>query len=55
MTENVIYVTVKIPHNLASEVDKIVGKSGYTSRAEVVKQALRDFLQKHSMQRSVCV
>ena len=41
------YVTLKLPVDLVTEVDKLVGKYGYTSRPEVVKDALRDFLQKY--------
>jgi len=48
VTEESNYVTIKIPASLASEVDKVVGTAGYTSRAEVVKQALREFLKKYS-------
>jgi hypothetical protein len=35
------YRIVKIPITLADEVDKLVGKHGFTSRAEVVKEATR--------------
>ena len=35
------YACVKIPKNLAEEVDRLIGKLGFTSRAEIVKDALR--------------
>lgn len=40
------YVNVKIPIELADEVDKIIGKKllGYRSRAEFVAEAVRDKL-----------
>lgn len=40
------YVNVKIPVELAEEVDKITGKKllGYRSRAEFVAEAVRDKL-----------
>jgi metal-responsive CopG/Arc/MetJ family transcriptional regulator len=40
------YVNVKIPIELADEVDKIVDKKllGYRSRAEFVAEAIRDKL-----------
>jgi metal-responsive CopG/Arc/MetJ family transcriptional regulator len=46
MTEN-DYVTVKIPRDLATEVDDLVGTHGFRSRGEVVKEALRKFLQQY--------
>jgi metal-responsive CopG/Arc/MetJ family transcriptional regulator len=39
------YVTVKIPSDLASDVDGLVGKHGFKTRAEIVKEALRKLLQ----------
>jgi len=45
MTENNVYVTVKIPKDLAKEVDKLVGKHGFTSRGEIAKEAIRKLLQ----------
>ena len=41
------YVTIRIPKNLAKEIDSLIGKFGFTSRAEVVKQAVRNFLEKY--------
>ena len=41
------YVTIRIPKNLAKEIDGLIGKFGFTSRAEVVKQAVRNFLEKY--------
>ena len=40
------YVNVKIPVELADEVDKIINKKllGYRSRAEFVAEAVRDKL-----------
>jgi len=37
------YVTVRIPRQLADEIDEIIrsGKLGYRSRAEIVNEALR--------------
>lgn len=35
------YSTVKIPTDLAKTADKLVGKHGFDSRADVVKYALR--------------
>lgn len=47
MTEEAEYVTIKIPAHLAVEVDKLVGKHGFTSRAEIVKESLREILNKY--------
>jgi len=37
------YVTVRIPRQLANEIDEIIrsGTLGYKTRAEVVKEAIR--------------
>ena len=43
-----IYVPVKIPKTLADAIDKLVGKYGFTSRAEVVKEATRMILQQYA-------
>ena len=47
MTESNEYVVVKIPKNLADDVDALIGKFGFTSRAEITKQALRKLLQEY--------
>jgi len=41
------YAAIKIPRSLATEVDKLIGKHGFTSRAEIVKQALRELLREY--------
>jgi len=38
------YATVKIPTDLIELVDKAVGRFGYRSRAELVKEAVREKL-----------
>jgi len=38
------YATVKIPADLIEFVDKAVGHLGYRSRAELVKEAVREKL-----------
>jgi metal-responsive CopG/Arc/MetJ family transcriptional regulator len=45
MTE---YTTVRLPKELMNHVDAFLQRQnlGYTSRAEVVKDAVRDFLSK---------
>jgi metal-responsive CopG/Arc/MetJ family transcriptional regulator len=42
MTE---WVTVKIPLELAKEIDAILKVKGYTSRADFAKDAIRRFLE----------
>jgi hypothetical protein len=40
------YVTVKVPADLIKIIDeKVVGKYGYRSRAEFIKDAIRDKLK----------
>jgi metal-responsive CopG/Arc/MetJ family transcriptional regulator len=48
MTE---YTTVRLPKELMQRVDAFIEKQnlGYTSRAEVVKEAVRDFLEKRCL------
>jgi Arc/MetJ-type ribon-helix-helix transcriptional regulator len=38
------YTTIKLPNDIVIDMDKLVGKHGYKSRTEVVKDALRDLL-----------
>jgi metal-responsive CopG/Arc/MetJ family transcriptional regulator len=38
------YVTVKIPSELASKLDSLVQTMGYHSRAEIVNDAVRRFI-----------
>ncbi len=42
------YVNVSIPDTLIEEIDEIIKekKKGYTSRAELIKDAIRDILEK---------
>jgi metal-responsive CopG/Arc/MetJ family transcriptional regulator len=42
------YSIIKIPDELAEEVDKIVGKHGYRSRTEFVKDATRALLREYA-------
>jgi Arc/MetJ-type ribon-helix-helix transcriptional regulator len=39
------YTTVKLPNDLAICVDQLIGKHGFKSRGEIVKEALRDLLK----------
>ena len=43
------YVTIKLPRNLVDEIDKFVGKYGFVSRPEVVKEALRRLCQQYQV------
>ena len=42
------YSVIKIPDELAEEIDKIVGKHGYRSRTEFVKDAARALLREYA-------
>ena len=42
------YSVIKIPDELADEIDKIVGKHGYRSRTEFVKDAARALLREYA-------
>jgi metal-responsive CopG/Arc/MetJ family transcriptional regulator len=41
------YTTIRIPKHLSKQIDFLIGKFGFTSRAEIVKQAIRNFLEKY--------
>ena len=47
------YVGVKIPRNLAEEVDRLIGKHGFTTRAEIVKEALRRILLLYGLEKKL--
>ena len=40
------YITIKLPKNLVEQIDEVLEQQnlGYTSRAELVKDAVRNFL-----------
>jgi metal-responsive CopG/Arc/MetJ family transcriptional regulator len=38
------YVTVKIPRELATKLDLMISELGYSSRADVVNDAIRRFI-----------
>jgi metal-responsive CopG/Arc/MetJ family transcriptional regulator len=38
------YATVKIPQELAEQLDEFVANMGYRSRAEIVNDAIRRFI-----------
>jgi len=41
------YTTIKLPNDLVTTMDKLIGKHGFKSRAEIVKEALRDLLNRY--------
>jgi len=41
------YTTIKLPNDLVSSMDKLIGTYGFKSRAEIVKEALRDLLAQY--------
>jgi len=45
MSDN--FATVRIPKELAAEADSLIGTHGFSSRAEVVKTALRELFRKY--------
>jgi metal-responsive CopG/Arc/MetJ family transcriptional regulator len=42
------YVTIKLPKHLIDEIDNFVGRYGFVSRTEVVKEALRRLFQEYT-------
>ena len=48
------YVTIKLPCNIVTEVlDPLVGTHGYSSRADVLKDALRRLSEKYKLSASL--
>ncbi|MEM3726476.1 MAG: ribbon-helix-helix domain-containing protein [Candidatus Bathyarchaeia archaeon] len=45
------YVTIKLPKTLVDEIDNFVGKYGFVSRSEVVKEAVRRLFQQYNLSR----
>jgi metal-responsive CopG/Arc/MetJ family transcriptional regulator len=45
------YTTLRLPKELVNEIDKIVGKHGFTSRAEVAKEAIRALLKEYEQRK----
>jgi len=44
------YVTIKLPCNIVNEtLDPLVGTHGYSSRADVLKDALRRLSEKYQL------
>jgi|GEM_PF-1565800 len=39
---------IRLPDELAAEMDEWIGKRGFRSRAEVAKVAIREFLDKNA-------
>lgn len=39
------YTNIALPEELVKEIDKFIGKLGYRSRAELVKEAVRNRLK----------
>jgi Arc/MetJ-type ribon-helix-helix transcriptional regulator len=44
--------TVKLPESLTDEMDKYMGKKGFTSRAEIAKQAIREFMERNPLSKT---
>jgi len=49
LTKSAEYVPVQIPKSLLKKVDEIVGKLGYRSRSEFVKEAIRALLREYGV------
>jgi len=44
------YTTVKIPTDLARKLDDVAKNLGYSSRAEIVNDAIRRFIENHELE-----
>ena len=40
-----LYVPIKIPRTLADEMDQLIGRYGYRTRAEIAKEGIRMVLR----------
>lgn len=52
MADKPRYITIALPSEIVAEVDTYVGTRGFSSRTEVVKDALRDFFAKNSQHKN---
>ncbi len=43
------YVIIKLPADLVREIDRFIGRYGYRSRAELVKDAVRALLRQYAL------
>jgi len=43
------HASIKLPESLTDEMDRYIGTSGFTSRAEIAKQAIREFIAKNPL------
>ena len=41
------YTTIKLPNDIVVEMDQLIGKHGFKSRAEIIKDALRELLTRY--------
>jgi len=50
-----LYATIKLPKGFMPQIDEIVSdeQSGFSSRAEVVKQAVREFYIKYKKEKEM--
>jgi Arc/MetJ-type ribon-helix-helix transcriptional regulator len=49
------YTTVKVPNDLILDVDRLIGVRGYKSRGEIVKTAIRNFLDEYTQVRRFAI
>ena len=43
------YTTVKLPNDIVAEMDKLIGKHGFKSRSEIIKDALIELLNQYKI------
>ena len=43
------YAIIKLPRDLADMIDKMMGRMGYRTRTEFVKDAIRNLLQQYGI------
>lgn len=39
-------ITIRLPEAVVKDIDYLIGSGRYTSRAEVIREAVRDFVRK---------
>jgi len=44
------YTGVALPDSIIREIDVLIGKHGFVSRAEIIKEAARDIIRKYKEQ-----
>lgn len=46
------HASIRVPESLTEQMDKYIGYHGFTSRAEVAKQAIREYIERNPLSKT---